>query len=42
MILDGQDYAVSPAFDATKDDVLNIVSMLKQVKTGIEKDLKLI
>jgi len=41
LVLDGQDYAVSPAFDATKDDVLNIVSMLKQVKTGIEKALKL-
>ncbi len=40
VILDGFDYSVSLAYDATKDDIKNIFSILQNTKQIIEKRFK--
>ncbi len=39
VILAGKEYAVSPAFDTTQDDIFITVSLMKKIKMGIEASL---
>ncbi len=41
VVLQGNEYAISDAYTATQDDIFQIVSILRAVKTKIEEKIKL-